>query len=264
MKPVNISIYNLNAVSSPAIGAARPLKEKGEDSLPVSTHAPGDEVLVDLTSKAPVLTEIPQKIEVPPPAVKAPSADGSQKAAPASPVVLFQEEPPVLVQDGAAEYSPPPQSALATVQLGMVLDRVAGEKKEYGLSMQPPCEGKSVCTLKEKVAGELNCELPADYEAFLSKTNGLDHNGLVFYGSEPCQICGFDDRQLDGIVEANQGRRDMEVLKNYLVVGESEDALFAYHPQSSRYVALDSSSLDEGESFDSFRQMLRSALDASA
>jgi len=179
-------------------------------------------------------------------------------------VVLFQEESPAVVPGGAAEYSPPPQSALATVQLGMVIDRVAGEKKEYGLSMQPPCGGKSLCALKEKVAGELNCELPGDYEAFLSKSNGLDHNGLVFYGSEPCPICGFDDRQLDGIVEANQGRRDMEALKNYLVVGESEDALFAYHPQSSRYVALDSSSLDEGESFDSFRQLLRSALDASA
>jgi hypothetical protein len=266
MNPVQFSSYDMKGIGSLASGPVSPLKTQPSSPPPESPPALNDELLITI----PAAKEHPPAPEKTVPSDTAPlqvvqdktTSPPEKPAQSPSPVVLFQEEEAPVSEPRSLPDTP--QSTLSSLQLDLLVGEVAVEKKKFGLQMQPPCEGRAVCSLKDRVKEELSAPLPGEYEAFLQKTNGLDHEGIVFYGSTPSAIAGFDDRELGGIIEANKDHRDMKTFNNYLVLGESEDMIYAYHPESSRYVALDSSSLDENESFDSFRQMLRSALDTTA
>jgi hypothetical protein len=188
-----------------------------------------------------------------------------------APVVLFQEESLPMVSFGLTEgpkakesHSHHPPAKIRRDRTDALLKRIAREKEQYGLRMQPPCNETSRMSLKDHVGATLSLTLPDDYASFLEKTNGLDHDGLVFYGSHPAPLEGYSDRLIDGIVEINKSRSDIAGLKNYLIVGESEDYLYAYRQDSQCYVALDSSSTKECRSYSSFRDMLSGALNEMA
>lgn len=148
--------------------------------------------------------------------------------------------------------------------ISILLKNVSSEKENYGLKMQPPCEECSLLRLKEQVRKEFDAELPDDYSRFLAGTNGMDHNGIVIYGSETSQIEGFDDRLIDGLIDANKTHRDIDSLKDFLVVGMSDDRLFVFDPKESDYKALDSASLASFESYSSFDEMLNKAIESYA
>jgi hypothetical protein len=142
----------------------------------------------------------------------------------------------------------------------VLLQPVADDKKQYGLSMQPSCACGRMGSLRDRVREELQADLPSEYEEFLTHTNGLDYDGLVFYGSEPGPIAGYDDRVLDGVVEANMGYRENGSMGKMLVLGESEDYLYVFDSQKSTYHAVDSTSLKKCEHYTSFRELLAGAL----
>jgi hypothetical protein len=183
------------------------------------------------------------------------------------PVVLFQEESLPAMMDDKVESQKPAEShqhhrhaSVRKDRTDGLLKRIAREKEQYGLKLQPPCDQSSRMSLRDQVSAELSKHLPDDYVSFLEKTDGLDHDGLVFYGSHPAPIEGYRDRRIDGLIEANHSLGDVKGLQNYLVIGESEDLLFAYRHDASCYVALDSTSTKECRSYSSFREMLDGAL----
>jgi hypothetical protein len=141
-----------------------------------------------------------------------------------------------------------------------ILESIAKEKEKYGLLMQPPCSDLALVSLEKRVKEELKAELDGDYALFLKKTNGLDHNGLVMYASETMAIAGFDDRMLEGLVEANRDLRDVERFVNYLVYGTSGEVNYAYSFDDEKFVTLDAVSFDCFDSFSTFRELLVAAL----
>jgi len=207
---------------------------------------------------------------------KSRSSDGpAASKAPSVPVSLFQEdnffsagtfpekqipEKPFRPQDTGPCSSSPVLMDENESGFDVLLQPVADDKKQYGLSMQPSCVCGRMGSLRDRVKEELQADLPSEYEEFLAHTNGLDYDGLVFYGSEPGPIAGYDDRVLDGIVEANQGYRESGSMGRLLVLGESEDYLYVFDSQKSTYHAVDSTSMKKCEHYTSFRELLAGAL----
>ncbi|MDQ7821319.1 MAG: YrhA family protein [Candidatus Eremiobacteraeota bacterium] len=230
----------------------------------------------------------PQKKSAPPPERKAPAADifaltpgvseGKVAASPHqtspsgnAPMTLFMEDPSLAGHLAQGTEIPAPHGHPAKdkkpageARMQRLLTKVEKEKSEYGLSMQAPCPDDAVSHLRSQVENDLGTALPDDYARFLSRTNGLDHNGLTIFGSRTAPIAGYDDREIEGVVEANRDRRDVDSMKKYLVVGESGDMVYAFDPEKSRYVGLDSCSLDHCESYASFDTMLKAAFEANA
>lgn len=141
-----------------------------------------------------------------------------------------------------------------------VLKPVVEEKKKYGLSMQSPCTDGSLASLKKRVKDTLKAVLDEGYASFLLETNGLDHNGLVFYASDTMPLAGFDDRTIEGIVEANLGLRDVEIFKEFLVYGTSGEVNYACRLNDGKFVTVDAVSFDLFDTFSSFKDMLVGAL----
>ncbi|MHC9543218.1 MAG: YrhA family protein [Vulcanimicrobiota bacterium] len=141
-----------------------------------------------------------------------------------------------------------------------ILKPVAEELAKYGCSLQPPCEEGNIHTLIKRVKEELSAALPDNYAAFLREVKGLDYNGLVIFADETTPIAGFDDRFIEGIVEANLGYRDAEDLKDYLVLGTNGGVHYVQKIGADEYQSIDAVSLDLYEKFDSFPEMLRGAL----
>lgn len=198
--------------------------------------------------------------------------------APSVPVSLFQEDSFFSVGTFPEKQNPEkasrPQDACPCSSSPVLMDEmsenesgfdvllqpVADDKKQYGLSMQPSCACGRMGSLRDRVKEELQADLPSEYEEFLAHTNGLDYDGLTFYGSEPGPIAGYDDRLLDGIVEANMGYRENGSMGRMLVLGESEDYLYVFDSQKSTYHAVDSTSMKKCEHYTSFRELLAGAL----
>jgi hypothetical protein len=141
-----------------------------------------------------------------------------------------------------------------------VLKPVVEEKQKYGLAMQSPCSDSGLASLKKRVKDELKTELDEGYESFLLETNGLDHGGLVIYASETMPLAGFDDRTLEGIVDANLGFRDVELFREFLVYGTSGEVNYACRLTDREFVTIDAVSFDLFDTFSSFKEMLEGAL----
>ena len=128
--------------------------------------------------------------------------------------------------------------------------------------MQSPASEQSIAQLRRNSEKELNARIPDEYINFLKLTNGLDYNGLIFFACETVPIEGFNDRFIEGLVEANLAMRDVERFHNFIVFGDSGESLYVQKPDTGEYLCLDTISLDQFECFHSFEEMLRSALEA--
>lgn len=142
-----------------------------------------------------------------------------------------------------------------------LLKTIESDKANYGQKIQPPCPEASIPALKSRAKTELNAELSEEYLDFLKKTNGLDNNGLVIFASETTPISGYDDRFLEGIIEANLNLRDLESFMNYIVYGSSGESLYVFQIDKSQYKTIDAISHDSFETYDSFNLMLKGAIE---
>ncbi len=141
-----------------------------------------------------------------------------------------------------------------------ILKPVAEEMAKYGCSLQPPCEEREVQELKRRVKEELSASLPEHYAGLLREVKGLDYNGLVIFANETTPITGFEDRFIEGLVEANLGYREVESLKDYLILGTNGGVHYVQKLDINEYQSIDAVSLDLYEKFDSFLDMIRGAL----
>jgi hypothetical protein len=145
-----------------------------------------------------------------------------------------------------------------------ILKAIAEEKKHYGLKMQEPCSEASIIALKKQVKEEFGTGLSDDYCELLKKTDGLDHNGVVFYASKTATIAGYNDRFIEGFMEANRGFRDVERMKKYLVYGTDGEVLFVCELEKSSLMSIDAVSLEHFDTFENFEKMLSGAVEAVA
>jgi hypothetical protein len=142
-----------------------------------------------------------------------------------------------------------------------LLTGVAEWMKENSLQMQPPGRETDIEDARARARAVLGAELPEEYCRLLRETDGLDANGLVLYATRTSPIAGHHDRFITGIVEANEGWRDLEDNRNYLFFGDSGMSLFAYHLGEKRYQILDRSSGSLIEAVQGFDELVARALE---
>jgi len=183
-----------------------------------------------------------------PEAVPAEKPPARSEARSAPPVVLMEELPETSQAD----------------EMRTVLGGITAEKESYGMKMQPPCAEADITRLQREVKKKLHAELPPEFTSFLRLTDGLDYDGLVIFGHKTQPIAGCEKRALDGVVEANRRLRDNEELKAFLVLGESEDSLYAFDPKAARFVTLDNGSLERGTAFKTFGELFLDAMQSFA
>jgi len=91
------------------------------------------------------------------------------------------------------------------------LDQVATEQARYGAVPQAPATEVELARLRRRASEELGVELPAEYEEFLKRVNGLDWNGVLLYATETTTIAG--------VVEMNLVLRDDPRFADLLALG---------------------------------------------
>ncbi len=94
--------------------------------------------------------------------------------------------------------------------------------------------------------------LPADYIEFLEIANGFAWNGFEFFGTYQVTVKN-QGYVLSDIISVNEEWHERKLgLKDKLVLGRFDDDIYIYDPKTSEYQALDSMTLTEIDTYDSF------------
>lgn len=102
-----------------------------------------------------------------------------------------------------------------------LLAAVRAERLQFNRRQQPPLSEAAQEVFKSRVAYTLSYELPQAYLDILSKTDGLDWNGVVLYASET-RLHDDDELSVQGLLEANiQLRLAYTPDKDFIYFGES-------------------------------------------
>lgn len=139
------------------------------------------------------------------------------------------------------------------------LAEIQADQRRAGERVHPPAPPQSCLALAAQARRAFGVDLPAAYLAFLARSDGLDYNGLVVYDSlsspeQPSE--GF----WQGFVAANQAWRQNPALADWLVFGDSDMDLLAWHLPSGRFRRVDRVALDRFDDYASFDEMLDAAL----
>jgi len=143
-----------------------------------------------------------------------------------------------------------------------LLTRLRLAQATYGEQSQPPCPDERLARLRRRVRDELGADLPDEYAAFLREQDGLNHNGLFVYASEPTPIVGATGATIQGMVEANLIWRDDEHMIPYLVFGDGNLDLYALHVPTGEYQVVDRVPGNLIATYPSFEHLIAAALDA--
>ena len=120
-----------------------------------------------------------------------------------------------------------------------LLKEAARWLKKYDRQMQPPASEAELVSLVERAQAELGQKVPAGYEAFLRIADGFDWNGCTIYGSHTRPLAGYNDRFIQGFVEANLIWRDDEANEEYLYFADGDISRYGYHLPSKQYQVKD-------------------------
>jgi hypothetical protein len=142
-----------------------------------------------------------------------------------------------------------------------VLEEVRKKRRDYDLENQPGASPASLTKLREQARIELKMDVPEAYIRFLRLSDGLVWNGLEIYASEKVPLAGHTDRFIEGFVDANLDRRDVEACKELLIFGEGNIDLYVYNVHQRKHFILDRTSLDITEEADSFDSLIAKALE---
>ena len=112
-----------------------------------------------------------------------------------------------------------------------LLERIAAEQASYGAVPQNPATDAELARLRRRADEELGVELPAEYEEFLKRVNGLDWNGVLLYATETTTIAG--------VVEMNLVLRDDPRFADLLALGSDGLDVYTYRTATGTYEIYD-------------------------
>ena len=99
-------------------------------------------------------------------------------------------------------------------------------------------------------------KLPPEYIQFLKIANGMSWNGFEFFGTYQVTVkkTGYI---LQDIVTMNDKMRSRKFgFGDLLLLGRFDDDIYIYNPKTEQYQALDSLTLIEVESYDTFEDLI--------
>ena len=77
--------------------------------------------------------------------------------------------------------------------------------------------------------------IPSVFVNILEITNGIDNNGTVLYATERTLINGYEDRYIDGLLEANEEWHTSTDFAAYIFYADSEQYLFVQNIQTKLF-----------------------------
>lgn len=141
-----------------------------------------------------------------------------------------------------------------------ILERIKKEHQKFNLQLQPPAKEESLAILQVLAHEKLCATIPAPYLNFLRITDGLDWDGLTIFATTTTLIVGYEDRWIQGVVEANLAYRDFSPMKDYVVFGEDGLLIFVYDLKKCEYQSRDRIALDVVDVFSSLEGLIAHAL----
>ncbi|SFC77124.1 SMI1-KNR4 cell-wall [Bacillus sp. 491mf] len=132
--------------------------------------------------------------------------------------------------------------------------------KSVNYKLNTPATDTEVLRLREHVKEKFNVDLPSEYEEFLKTVNGLDFDGLVFYGIDSSLLETERDEQICGLIETNEIWYENEFQKEYLFLGDSNIAWFCKNLSDGTYLELDKPSGTIMNTYNDCNTMLEEAL----
>ena len=140
-----------------------------------------------------------------------------------------------------------------------VLEAVAADQIQAGEVVQPPGSLDAIKLVRDNLRKAFDATLPPDVAAFLTKTNGLDYNGLVIYGCSQSPERPGPGGFWQGLIEANRLWRDGSVSA-FLIIGETDMDLLTVDLTGRDATLRDKVSHDVNERFDTVSGMIETVL----
>ncbi|MDP5277803.1 YrhA family protein [Sphingomonas sp. DG1-23] len=129
-----------------------------------------------------------------------------------------------------------------------------------GETVQAGADEARIGVLRGALQREFGATLPEDYAALLRRSDGVDFDGLVLYGSAQSEANPGPGGFWQGLVAANKLWREGPGHARYLVLGETDIDLFTVDLDGSNPVLRDKVSSDVNETFPSVDAALRRLL----
>jgi len=118
-----------------------------------------------------------------------------------------------------------------------------------GETVQPGADEARIEALRGELRREFDATLPDDYAALLRRWDGVDFDGLVFYGSWQSETNPGPSGFWQGLIAANRLWREGSGHGGYLVLGETDIDLFTVDLDGGHPVLRDKVSSDVNERF---------------
>lgn len=118
-----------------------------------------------------------------------------------------------------------------------------------GETVQAGADEARIAALRAALEREFGATLPEDYAALLRRSDGVDFDGLVLYGSWQSEANPGPGDFWQGLVAANKLWRAGPGHEAYLVLGETDIDLFTVNLDGTGPVLRDKVSSDVNETF---------------
>jgi len=118
-----------------------------------------------------------------------------------------------------------------------------------GEVVQSGADETRIAALRAALQREFGATLPDDYAALLRRSDGVDFDGLVLYGSAQSETAPGPGGFWQGLIAANRLWRQGPGHENWLVLGETDMDLFTVALDGSQPVLRDKVSSDVNEAF---------------
>ena len=131
---------------------------------------------------------------------------------------------------------------------------------ETGALIIKPAVKEELDRCDEDLANVSAPKLPSEYTQFLKIANGMAWNGFEFFGTYQVTVkkSGY---VLQDIVSMNARIRQRKFgFDNLLLLGRFDDDIYVYKPETDQYQALDSLTLIEVETYDTFEDLIVSTV----
>lgn len=137
------------------------------------------------------------------------------------------------------------------------LRQMREEDARFGDQSQPPALSETLDSLRQRSREQFKYELPAGYVDLLAQSDGINFNSYTLYASRTLPIAGYEDRFVEGFMEANDLWEDYAENADHhlLVFGETGGDLFLFDRRDQRFKVTDKVGGDAYQTFDTFEEL---------
>lgn len=127
-------------------------------------------------------------------------------------------------------------------------------KAKKGCVSFAPARSEDILATNAKMKGLLFAEIPAEYQNFLSLTNGIIYDGIEFFGCKP-QIRStytFPD-----LIKINQPYSDYAYFSDKIIIGRISESFLVYDSVTCDFAMIDRLNLLTRSEQDSFAALFK-------